>query len=145
MEATHVGRNRNRIYCPNCGTEWFVDNDDEYINEGCNLTGGALSAYDAALIWASHGKDVGAEKINIKCTSDYLQVTLLKDLEQYLGYHKTSRFTIGEESDAIEAFAESTDFIYTDSSTYANLQDGMIMMIEEGTGEYSLDSGPVIN
>ncbi len=33
MEYTHVSRNRNRVHCPNCGTEWFVDKDDEYINE----------------------------------------------------------------------------------------------------------------
>ena len=31
MEVTHEGP--NRVYCPNCGTEWYVDDDDEYINE----------------------------------------------------------------------------------------------------------------
>lgn len=55
MEATHVGRNRNRIYCPNGGTEWFVD--DEYINEGSDENRGVLGVYDTALIWDSHGKD----------------------------------------------------------------------------------------
>ena len=33
MEETYEGNNRKRIYCPNCGEEWFVDNNDEYINE----------------------------------------------------------------------------------------------------------------
>ena len=60
-------------------------------------------------------------------------------------YHKTSRFTIGEESDAIDQYAETTDFIYTDDSTYANLQDGMVIMAEEGAGDYSVADGPIIN
>ena len=24
---------QKRIHCPNCGTEWYVDGDDQYINE----------------------------------------------------------------------------------------------------------------
>lgn len=91
------------------------------------------------------GEDINAAKINVKCTSDYLQVTLFESKDKYLEYHKTSRFTVGEESDAIEQYAESTEFIYTDNSTYAKLPDGMVMMVEEGTGEYSVDSGPIIN
>lgn len=52
-----MGRNRNRIYCPNGGIEWFVD--DEYINEGSDENVGVLGVYDAALIWPSHGKYEG--------------------------------------------------------------------------------------
>lgn len=33
MEETQEGKNRKRIHCPNCGSEWYVDNNDEYINE----------------------------------------------------------------------------------------------------------------
>ena len=33
MEVTHVGPNRNRVYCTRCGTTWYVNNDGEYINE----------------------------------------------------------------------------------------------------------------
>lgn len=57
MEVTHEGYNRNRVYCPNCGTEWYVDDDDEYINEDSCDDGEGLSVYDAALIWVSNGKD----------------------------------------------------------------------------------------
>ena len=32
MEVEEQG-NRKRVYCPNCGTEWYVDENDEYINE----------------------------------------------------------------------------------------------------------------
>lgn len=91
------------------------------------------------------GEDLNADKINIKCTSEYMQVTQFDSKDSYYGYHKTSRFTIGEESDAIDQYAETTDFIYTDDSTYANLQDGMVIMVEEGAGDYSVAEGPIIN
>lgn len=91
------------------------------------------------------GEDLNAEKINIKCTSEYMQVTQFASKDDYLGYHKMSRFTRGEESDAIEKYASSSDFIYTDESTYVNLQDGMVVMVEDGAGEYSVAEGPVIN
>lgn len=33
MEVTKEGPNRNLVHCPNCGNEWYVDDDDEYIND----------------------------------------------------------------------------------------------------------------
>lgn len=33
MKVTHMEEDRNLVYCPNCGTEWYVDDEDEYINE----------------------------------------------------------------------------------------------------------------
>lgn len=33
MEVHEESSDRKRIYCPVCGTEWYVDADDEYINE----------------------------------------------------------------------------------------------------------------
>ncbi len=43
----------NDYECPNCGIVYYdlVDEDDE------DEYGEGLSVYDAALIWASHGKD----------------------------------------------------------------------------------------
>lgn len=59
MEVVNEGFNRNRVYCPQCGTEWYVDDDDEYINDDNEIDNGkeGLSVYEAALIWASNGKD----------------------------------------------------------------------------------------
>lgn len=91
------------------------------------------------------GEDLSAGKIDVKCTSDYMQVTQFASRDDYLGYHKTSRFTVGEESDAIEKYAAATDFVYRDESTYASLQDGMVVMVEDGAGEYAAAEGPVIN
>ena len=33
MKVTRVDLNKRRVYCPKCGTEWFIDNDDEIIND----------------------------------------------------------------------------------------------------------------
>lgn len=91
------------------------------------------------------GEDLNVEKINIKCTSENMQVTQFENKDRYLEYHKTSRYTRGEESDAIEKSAKSTDFISTGESTYVNFQDGMVIMIEDGIGEYSVAEGPIIH
>ena len=32
MEVTRVGRNRYLVHCPNCGTEWYVDEDGELLD-----------------------------------------------------------------------------------------------------------------
>ena len=80
------------------------------------------------------GDDISADKVNMICTSDSLRLTLFFDKDQYLKYHKVDRYTRGEESEAIKKFADSTDFIYTDDSIYADLQEGMIVMVEDGVG-----------
>lgn len=65
MNVTSEGYNRNRVECPNCGTCWYVDDEDEYINDGSDWSASgddedsdeSISVYDAALIWVSHGRD----------------------------------------------------------------------------------------
>lgn len=91
------------------------------------------------------GEDIDPQKVNIKCSSEYIQVSLFESKEKYLDYHKTERSTIGEESEAIEKYAESSVFFYENDITYANLQAGMIILVEDGIGEYSIADGPVIN
>lgn len=33
MELTHVGRNKNRVHCPNCGNTYYVKDNSDYIGE----------------------------------------------------------------------------------------------------------------
>lgn len=91
------------------------------------------------------GEDIPACSIDIRCTTDYLQVVAFDSASDYLTYHKTDRFTIGKESDAIKANASSSDYIYQDGTTSVKLEEGMVLMIDDGIGEYSVDEGPVIN
>lgn len=91
------------------------------------------------------GEDIAAGNLNIKCTSDRMQVTVFETKDNYVSYHQTSRFTVGEESDAIEKYALSSDYIGKDKATSVNLKEGMILVVDNGIGEYSVDAGPVIN
>ena len=91
------------------------------------------------------GEDLDAEKIDIKCTGEYLDATLFDSKDDYREYHKMDRYTRGEESDAIEEHAKTTDYVSADESTYIALEDGMVLMIKEGPGEYTVAEGPVIN
>lgn len=91
------------------------------------------------------GEDIAAGNINIKCTSDRMQVTVFETKDNYVSYHQTSRFTVGEESDAIKKYALSSDYIGKGKATSVNLKDGMILVVDNGIGEYSVDAGPVIN
>ena len=54
MEYEHEEKNYNRVHCPRCGETWYVDDNDEYINENYSNNS---DIYDIALAWASHGKD----------------------------------------------------------------------------------------
>lgn len=91
------------------------------------------------------GEDISADKIDLKCTGEYLEATLFGSKDDYREYHKMDRYTRGEESDAIEEHAKTTDYVSSDESTYVALEDGMVLMIKEGPGEYSIAEGPVIN
>ena len=91
------------------------------------------------------GEDLTAGSMDIRCTSERMQVNVFESNDHYLNYHKTERFTIGEESDALEANAVSVDYVYNGDAVSLNLKDGMIVVIEEGYGSSSVDSGPIIN
>lgn len=90
------------------------------------------------------GEDIVAGNLDIKGTTDYLQVVVFASVDKYCTYHKTDRSTIGEESDAIEANASSSYYIYGDDTASVKLEDGMVLLIADGIGEYSVDEGPVI-
>ena len=91
------------------------------------------------------GEDIDAGNYNITCTSDYLTIALFENQSAYLDYQKSNRFSFGDESDAIQAYAYSTDFSYKNNTTFINLKDGTILMIEYGDGEIKVDTGPIIN
>lgn len=91
------------------------------------------------------GKDISSGGIDIKCTTDYLKIVVFENLGKYSEYHKADRYTIGQESDAIERYCLNKEFIYKKGSASVNLKDGMILMIDEGVGQFTADSGPIVN
>ena len=90
------------------------------------------------------GKDMKSGNIDVKCVSNF-RVTVFDTKEKYIEYHQSTRFTGGEEDEAIEKTSSMSEYVYEDDIISLELTDGMIVMIEYGTGTYSIDEGPVIN
>ena len=142
-----------------CSWSQFYIDENEYVYVGLN-EGYVLVINDGMCEIDKHntnsiptiysgiyvvGEDIAAEKINIKCISDYMRVVVFESKDNYVSYHKADRNTNGEETAAIEAFAFSCAYVNKDEVSSVNLKDGMILMVNNGFGEYSVDNGPVIN
>ena len=91
------------------------------------------------------GEDIATGNLNINSIDHGLLVTIFESIDAYKNYFQADRYTVGEESDAIEAHALSSTYLYTGNSTSIRLNEGMILMIDDGIGEYSVDEGPAIN
>ena len=68
-------------------------------------------------------------------SAKYGTVTLVsfKDIDHYTSYHKASRFTVGEESDALEKNSDEIKYIYKGVSDTLNLKKDGILIIKDGT------------
>lgn len=156
-EQFTVGEYRNAIEQNAWVSLYIEENESAYIGltegniillDGGMCEFGKYNAIDSNVLHSGIyvvGKDIPAGSLDIKGTTDYLQVVVFDSIEKYSTYHKTDRFTVGEESDAIEANASDSDYIYGDDITSVRLDEGMVLMIDDGVGEYSIDQGPVVN
>ena len=89
------------------------------------------------------GTDIAPASYGIKCdTADYgMAVIVFDSVDAYYAYHHSSRFTVGEENDAIEANASLYEYIYEDDEIALNLREGNVLRIKDGIGEL-LSSDP---
>ena len=82
------------------------------------------------------GKDIAPGSYILSCTdSDWaLEITVFENEQKYFDYHKTDRFTVGEESDAKSQHALINTSIWPDETYSLNIQDGYVVKIENGKG-----------
>lgn len=82
------------------------------------------------------GKDIAADSYILTCTDSSwaMEITIFENEENYYSYHKSSRFTVGEESDAKAQYALTDTTIWPDESYSLNIQDGYVVKIESGKG-----------
>jgi len=80
------------------------------------------------------GKDIAEGNYIFTCKSEYVDVLVFEDMEAYYNYHKSPRFTVGEETDAREQNAKSIAFIWKDENTALNIKEGNVVMISSGYG-----------
>ncbi len=85
------------------------------------------------------GKDILAAYYGITCqTASFGMNVIVFDTENdYYSYHRSSRFTGGEESAALEAYASQNDYISEGKTVGLNLKDGNVLLIKNGIAELS--------
>lgn len=91
------------------------------------------------------GKDLSAGNYSLTCekTDWSMQVSLFESVEKYYSYYRTDRFTIGEEGDAIDQNALTTNYIHEGDSAALNVQDGYVVLIDNGIGTLTASSGEI--
>lgn len=90
------------------------------------------------------GKDIAAGNYVLTCvdSSWAMEITVFESEQSYYDYHKTGRFTVGEESDAKSQYALINTTIWPDESYSLNIQDGYVVKLESGRGTLvSADGG----
>ena len=84
------------------------------------------------------GDDLDAAQYSLKCIDSYMQVAVFENIDTYKVYHQASRFTVGEELDAVEQNTISNEYLYADKTVDINLQEGNILLIDGGMGELKM-------
>lgn len=87
------------------------------------------------------GQDIKAGQYICLCVdAKYnMNIIIFETEDTYDAYFKTTRSTMGEEFRAIEMNAKSYQQIYEGDTAVINLRDGMVLMIEYGTGRLDIN------
>lgn len=80
------------------------------------------------------GNDLEAAQYSLTCTDSYMRAIVFENIDAYKAYHQSSRFTGGEESEAIEKNAIINEYVYEDNSVAINLHEGNVLLINAGMG-----------
>lgn len=123
--------------------ETEVESEEASEEESLTIDTSWYEADDSAICTGTYfvGKDIQEGNYVLTCTdTDYaMEVIVFESTEKYTSYFTSSRFTNGEESDAISANASSDEYIYKDDNLAVNIHEGNVLVIKDGTG--SLGSG----
>lgn len=89
------------------------------------------------------GKDITEAQYKLTCTAtDWsMEVTIFASTNDYLEYHKSSRFTNGEESDAIQQYSMNDIYVDEGDSCFVDLKEGYILMVKNGIGSLEMVGG----
>lgn len=84
------------------------------------------------------GSDLKAAQYSLTGIDSYMQIIVFENIDTYKAYHQSSRFTNGEESEAIEKNSLISEYVYKDNSIALNLQEGNILLISDGIGSLEM-------
>ena len=147
MSACGTNSGKTDSDTPETQVEDIAQEDEEVVDEGSEpidvswYTENNTAFCDGVYFV---GKDIAAGNYILTCveSSWAMEITVFENEENYFGYHKTSRFTVGEESDAKSQYAMINTTIWPDETYSLNIQDGYVVKIENGKGTLvSADGG----
>lgn len=78
--------------------------------------------------------DLDTAQYSLTCTDSYMQVIVFENIDAYKTYHQSSRFTGGEESEAIEKNAAFSEYVYEGDSIAINMKAGNVLLVSDVIG-----------
>ena len=64
-------------------------------------------------------------------------ICLFETIDDYTGYFSSNRFSVGDEQDALDAFASYQNLVYDDDEAVISVKNGQVMMIY-GTANFDI-------
>ena len=108
---------------------------DNYKNTKWITNGEELAAIEQNALYDCY---LDAAQYSLTCTDSYMQAIVFENFDTYKAYHQSSRFTGGEESEAIEKNALLSEYVYEDNSIALNLKEENILLINDGMGSLKM-------
>ncbi|MCM1233071.1 MAG: hypothetical protein NC489_23350 [Ruminococcus flavefaciens] len=122
----------------------LIDDGNGELNEiDINDTDNGVSWYSDENIGLCRGlyfvdNDIEAGQYSLTCTDSHMQVTVFESIDTYKAYHQISRFTNGEESDAIKQNSILSEYVYEGDSIAVGLHKENILLVSDGTGNMEM-------
>ena len=108
-----------------------ISEDDWYLQEGATLPTGIYF----------QGKDIetGRYVLTSVNTEYSAQASVFESMENYVTYHQTSRFTNGEETEALEKNALDTQYVMEGDTYSVAIREGGVLIVDDG--EFQVQQG----
>ncbi|MBM6676128.1 hypothetical protein H6A07_05165 [Olsenella uli] len=90
------------------------------------------------------GVDIASGNYIFSCPDEddaRANVTVFETKDSYSAYHQMSRFTVGEENEAIAAHSSLDEYLSAGESAALNLKEGNVLMVEDGVGHIVASEG----
>ena len=123
------------------GTVLMLENGKGKLSSWSKLPQAAETVFNESAAAICTGVFVGGQDIlegqyTLTCTkADWsMEVVAFENVDRYRSYHRTSRFTNGEEQAAIDTYAFSSSYVGEGESCYVNMKPGSVLVIRGGLG-----------
>lgn len=136
-QCSYVGLKHGNVLVINDGQGYLTTIDSDLNFENAWYSGNE-DAIGIGVYFA--GKDIneGSYELTGNETNSNMVVSVFENEDAYTKYHKTSRWTFGEDRDALEQYALSIQTIYGAKSCSVEIMEGNVLMINDGSGSLEI-------